>query len=216
MSFAVSQEPPKAVLVDELPIDVNCEELSARLDNFINELGTRPDATGYAIIGSAPAKPGSGRYLERYIDGYPRYRGFDETRLDVRRSNFPGQSIKLWMVPLGATFEVPASDYSFPGVNRKTEISSNWDQFGPCYTGQPFRLLSRYLKSDLDLAANIAIGSPSTKEYLAERKKITERYAHEYGVSSSRLRFFRMRGRYFTNVYELWLLKPKSTQAGLL
>lgn len=78
-----------------------------------------------------------------------------------------------------------------------------------CYNGPPFRLLSKYLRADTEWKANIAIGAPTKREYEAEKKAVVERFEKEYLVDTTRLRFYRIPGKFYDTVHEIWLVRNK-------
>lgn len=203
-----SGQKPHAELFDEYD-NITCEDVSARLDALISELGKRPDVTGYVVIAKDPNNLGRGGARERYIDGYARYRRFDEARLKVVRADEIGTRTRVWLVLPGAEFEVREVAYDMPAELRKLQLYSDVGDIGPCYTGPPLRLLAKYLKANPDTTANIAIGTPSAKSYAAERTNISNLFDKTYGVSSSRIRFFQVPGRFYSNSYELWIVSRK-------
>lgn len=208
-----AQERPQPVLVDEFGA-ITCEDLSARLDYFFVELSNDPTSTGYIVM-SADAKANP-RLLwrELYIDGYPRYRRFDEDRLLVVHGVLnDGVEIQMWKVPLGG--ELPATTlserpYELWPSRSKLRLYSDFGEVGPCYTSPPFRLLSKYLLANPELVANIAIGTPTSKSFRAAKQEISARFRDVYKVEPSRLRFFSVRTKYDPEIYEVWLLRRKS------
>jgi hypothetical protein len=204
------QGPPKAVLVDEFG-RVRCEDLSGRLDVFIAELNKDPSSIGYVAVSSAPELA----WRERFIDGYARYRAFDESRLvPVRVTLETPNQTQMWRVPAGAELPVETETMieTSAVVNkpRKYRLSSDFVHGGPCYTGPPFRLMSKHLKMHPEYSGNIAIGSPSYKTFRKARDEIRESFQKDYNVNPSRLRFFWIRTLYDPAIYELWLVRRKS------
>ena len=211
---ATAQEPPKAVLVDEYG-PIGCEDVSGRLDNFLNELRINPDSTGYIVISTNPTFASRLAWQGRFIDGYARYRNFDETRFVIVRSSLQEPiQVQMWRVPADLRFPVATeveSKYELDKSTRKLRLYSDFDDSGPCYTGPPLRLLSKYLKANPEYLSNIAIGSPSTASFRKAKDGIMQSFQKDYGVELSRLRFFWIRTHHDPEIYELWLIgkKPK-------
>lgn len=204
-----SQVSPKPVLVDEFG-RIECEDLSARLDVFIAELNKHPNATGYIAISSTHKLD----WRERFIDGYARYRAFDENRLLIVRANLkePTQT-QMWSVPFGAELPVERILDTSSGLERsprKFKLYSDFGNLGACYTGPPFRLMSGYLKGNPGYSGNIAIGSPSEKSFRKAKDQIKRAFSQDYEVDLSRIRFFWIRTEYDPEIHELWLVRRKS------
>ena len=208
---ANSQQLQTSILVDELESS-GCEDLAGRLDAFLNDLRNNPTSVGYAVISANPDVAPRLGWTERFIDGYSRHRGFEESRLIVVRGDLTAPvQIQLWRVPLGAELPVQsASETRYKmGSARKFRLYSDFDEFGPCYTGPPLRILSKYLKADRGLSANIAIGSPSPRSFRVAKKQVIESFENDYKTDPSRLRFFWVRTTYEPAIYELWLIRQK-------
>lgn len=211
-SSVSNSQTSETILVDEFDKNVSCEDLSSRLDVFIAALTKNPDAIGYVVIGIDSQDPDHSLKRERYVDGYARYRAFDEARLNVARGTTRDSHVMFWLVPPGAKFEVPDPSYELASDRRKTRLYSDlWDA-GACYTGPPLRLLSNYLKSNPGTVANIAIATPSAKAFTEERANIAKLFDEKYNVRSTRIRFFRHPVRTYSNGYELWILKKKAAR----
>ena len=205
---AISQE--QAILVDEMD-HAGCEDLSARLDFLLNELNNNPSSNGYVVVSSNPDVARRLGWTERFIDGYARYRGFEESRVVVVRGNLlPPRHLQMWRVPPGSELPAQSGETRYQmGTARKLELYSDFGEVGPCYTGPPFRILSKYLNSDPDLTANVAIGSPSLTLFRKARDGIIESFKTDYATDPSRLRFFWIHTKYEPNIYELWLIRRR-------
>lgn len=206
----VSQEPPKAILIDEFE-RIGCEDLSSRLDLLLGEMRNRPDSSGYVVI---PSNSENVAWREGFIDGYARWRDFEEDRFIVVRGNFQDPPLtQAWLVPAGAESPaVTANDqgYQLDGSPRKVHIFGDFDDPGTChYTGPPFRMLSKYLKANPDRRANIAVGLPSSFQFRDTRKEIIKSFREDYGVDPARLRFFWVRTLWDRGIYEFWLIGKK-------
>jgi hypothetical protein len=206
----VGQEPPKAVLLDEFARLSCCCDLSGRIDMLLSELGANPGSIGYIVI-PEPLNE-SQTWRERFLDGYIRYRGFDESRVIlVRKSGLVDPlHTQLWVVPPGASMEgnfVENDKYVLPLGKRKFRFYDGTFDDPLCYTTPPLRLTAKYLRAAVDLTANIAIGAPTSKLAEEEKRKIIDRFKTEYDVDPTRLRFFRIRGKFYDVVHEIWLVR---------
>jgi hypothetical protein len=206
-----SQQPPKAVLVDEFGKLSCCCDLSARIDIFMQELSRTPDSVGYIVLGDS--RTPTQLWRERYFDGYISYRRFDEDRVViVRRSGFDDPlHTQLWVVPPGATMggqSLPDVEYIFPEKKRKQLFFNGiFTEDSLCYTGPPFRLLSKYLNADAGLTANIAIAAQTARLFRKTRDETIERFKSQYQTDVNRLRFFHVREDYEQSEFEIWVVR---------
>jgi hypothetical protein len=206
------QEKRDAILIDEFG-RIECEDLSGRLDTFLSELASQPGATGYVVVSSNAAVEPRTFWYERFIDGYALFRRFDQRRFLLVSSDLPVSTyVQLWLVPAGVQIPVAIDDdaryISKPSVKR-LRFYSNFGDEGPCYTGPPFRLLSKYLKANPEMDANIALGAMSLKVFQNSKTAIIRSFRDDYSVNTSRLRFFWVRTRYDSDSSELWLIRRK-------
>ena len=99
--FAVAQEKPKAVQVDEFGM-AGCEEILARTDNFAIQLSNNPNALGIVIIQYDLKSKDRAHWYRRLIRGSFLNR-YDIDRLKIiqdQNANRIGGS--FWLVPPGA------------------------------------------------------------------------------------------------------------------
>jgi hypothetical protein len=215
--FAVAtaaQEQPKAVLVDEFG-NITCGDLSARLDNFIFELQQKPNSVGYVVLSADPTTSSAAN--EKYIDGYARWRRFDEERLLIATAKLPSAiKAQLWLLPTAA--ELPthlelSSTRTLPHSTRKIRLFSLFGEYGPCYTGAPLRLASNYLSSEPGVIANIVIGSKTQRGFKKARFKTIRLFRDKYGIAETRLKFFWTRTEYEpegSDIGELWIIRKRT------
>lgn len=212
---AIGQETPKPRLIDEFARLSCCCDLSARMDLLFAELRANPGSIGYVVVAQLPS--GTLHWRENYFDGYVGYRGFDEDRVMIVRK--PGVqdplATEVWIVPPGASMNGTfAGEESYVlDTNKRKVLFYNGD-YGDslCYNEPPFRLLAKYLQADPGWKANIAIGATTKREYEGEQKAVVDRFRAFYGVDSNRLRFFRIRGKFYSTVHEIWLVRNRSTK----
>ena len=96
-----AQENHKAVLIDEFGL-IGCEELLARLDNFMSDLMNEPNSIGYAVIYGKQGNLIDNAKYEGWINGQIRFRNFDAGHLiAVRGKERDNLKIELWRIPKG-------------------------------------------------------------------------------------------------------------------
>jgi hypothetical protein len=216
LAFVVSggaQETPEAVLVDELG-PIPCGDLSSRLDGLLNELEKDPNSTGYIVFSDNEEAASRLHWRALFVDGYARFRSFDEDRVVLLQATLDKPiDTQMWRIPAGGNSPVPSAverPYELDASLRKYRLYSEFEEVGACYTGPPFRVLSKYLQTNPDLVANIAIGAPSAKSFRQAKEETIKLFRVDYGVEPTRLRFFWKQTDYEPPIYELWLLRKKS------
>lgn len=136
-SLSFSQVPPKATLVDEFG-HVPCEDLKARTDTFLAELGQNPADLGYVILSRSAGNPNVTRQI---IRANIFTRQFDRNRLQIRL--VPGSAsggTQFWRVPAGSEppqsneFENEVRDFSRAFLFGRSE---RHDLAGVCPTFSP-------------------------------------------------------------------------------
>jgi hypothetical protein len=111
--------------------DVNCEDLSARLDNFAVALGTAPDARATIIVyegkyrnGKAPRHGEAQANASRIKDYLVNSRGVSPARIAVVNGGFRDDyAVELWICPQGVTIPVSPTRTATDMKFRKGKIS---------------------------------------------------------------------------------------------
>lgn len=98
---ANGQEPPTAVLVDEYAI-TPCDDFLGRLDVFLSELQRHPDSQGLIVIGHKPEMRHSSVRLKLMMEAHFKWRGFDDSRIEIVRIDADKQNRQFWRLPPGA------------------------------------------------------------------------------------------------------------------
>ena len=104
--------------------NVGCDDAMARLDNFAAKLEAEPGTAGYLIV--YPQRNGLlGRY-QRFFDSMKDHlvmtRGIQPERLIVLGGDYRDQlTIEFWLVPKGATLQIPAADLNYQGALKFDE-----------------------------------------------------------------------------------------------
>ena len=184
--------------VDELSAGSNCEEVLARLDNFLINLQNDPTATSViAIYGEKARTPGgrasSVRHRAFQILSWAGMKRFDESRISVIQGETrEDPKTEFWLVPAGATPpEINGVPWSYDLSNQTeafhlgTEFS---DGVAGCDGGNPY-LYAEFLKANSSMRGNIVIGASSTANYRLRAKETLDELIKK-GVSRGRLKTF--------------------------
>jgi len=100
---ANSQEPPKAVLVDEFANLFCSDELRARLDNFFSTISEAPGSVGYIVANADTSMPGRFHKYFRMFQNHVRFRRFFPDRVSYFRGpDKDALHFQFWLVPKGA------------------------------------------------------------------------------------------------------------------
>jgi hypothetical protein len=111
--------------------DVNCEDLSARLDNFAVALATEPNARGTIVVyegkyrnGKAPRRGEAQASASRIKDYLVNSRGVSPARIVVVNGGFRDDyAVELWICPQGVTVPVSPTLTATHVKFRKGKIS---------------------------------------------------------------------------------------------
>lgn len=138
LSFCIganSQEPPKAVLVDEFGI-LCSEELMARYDYFVGKLATHPSSKGLLILYGDRTSEGRNLSLYQYVNSfYPQVRQFKNLNLEfVRGIDQAETKVQFWIIPAGAGDPRPIETYKPLPVTSTTRYELGCD-FAPNNVG---------------------------------------------------------------------------------
>ena len=100
-SAAMSQDPPKAVLVDEFGFFLSCEDIISRTDVFFANLSQHPHDLGYAVLYPGGKNP---TRIKRIVSANVHMRRFDPSRIRIVIASDPvGETAaRFWRVPPGA------------------------------------------------------------------------------------------------------------------
>ncbi len=114
VSSATAQEKPRAVLVDEFSRIMNCEDVSARFDNFLLQLQNNPDNKGLALITSETGRPKFALTVQEHIRQWLIVRRLEEQSPDIVFTKPAKESkVQFWLIPGDA--ESPKYDAAQPG-----------------------------------------------------------------------------------------------------
>jgi hypothetical protein len=192
-SAAISQEFPKAILVEEHG-SIPCDDSSARLDAFYLDLYNHPGSTGFISIANAAEKRRDSIFRKDSIELYARMRQFDVSRIKIVRTLNDGEMrITFWRVPPGATdptiniddsYEVPRTTKSFM---FGWEDNSADDICPPINHGEIF---ARFLKANPHARANLVSREDSILSAKRNATAMVTKLVKRYGVPRGRIRIF--------------------------
>lgn len=99
--FCFGQDSPTAKLTDEFG-SINCEDVLARVDNFMIEITDAPASVGYAVIYPDKVMRKEAFEQESWIIGNIIFRDFPKDRLLVVRGEEKDElQVQFWLVPAG-------------------------------------------------------------------------------------------------------------------
>ncbi len=114
VSSAAAEETPRAVLVDEFSRIMNCEDVSARFDNFLLQLQNNPDNKGLALITSGTGRPKFALAVQEQIQGWLSVRRLEGKSPDIVFTKPAKESkVQFWLIPKDA--ESPKYNTAQPG-----------------------------------------------------------------------------------------------------
>ena len=171
ISFHVclSQETPKAVLIDEFG-KICSEELMARYDAFFIELNNNPTSTGYIVFYGDETVEGRNLNFIAYLTLiYPQTRRYDKSRLVlVRGENQAEMKVQFWSVPDGANPPKPEKEFVEQKINSTSLFDKNWADFNREYDG-----LDIYSNGFLDLGCEFSPNVSAFAEKLLSNPELT-------------------------------------------
>lgn len=128
--FVFSQEPPKAVLIDEFG-KLCSEDFMARADQFYIHLQNDPNAIGYIVFRGDRKFEGRNIYwVSAMTVWYPQTMRRDLSKFVlVRGENQDDMKVQFWLVPAGATPPKPDKEFKPSKITETTHFDRNWADF---------------------------------------------------------------------------------------
>ena len=183
---ANSQEPPKAVLVDEFG-NITCEDLLGRQDYFLSELSKNPQDIGYAIIYSSGRNP---QGFVKFLAANMYMRRFDRSRLQIVLSK--GTSVdtsgQFWRIPPGA--QLPKFDpvtQPVPNLTKPFLFGTDFSE-NVCPSFSP-DLLAKLISENPGSYARIVISGPTWFWRKAGTQETLEWFKYS-SLDKNRMKFF--------------------------
>jgi hypothetical protein len=209
-NICFGQDKPKAEIIDQFD-EINCEELLARLDNFLIAMRNNPNAAGYIIISGGKNDKNSFRDEWR-IRGHLEFRRFDDSQLTIAKAEVVKDSYtKFWLVPAGAEkpeYKEIDFDYKIP-ENRKPYIFNSTKEDGDlCPGGNQLKIYSDYLSANPNFRGHIVIFTESKAEFEKERTKLFNELTNKYKIPADQIKFFFVKKKEFS-YNEFWLVPQK-------
>ena len=190
-----SQDPPKAVLVDE-HANIPCDSM-ARLDHFYSDLHQTPNSMGFVIIANSSNKRRESAFRERMIENYTRFRGFDPKRIKiVRASSGDEMRISFWRVPAGASEPQVDADqsYEIPSTNKLPFVFGSEERSGHVECSEAHvDIFARFLKANPTSRANLVFRDKSERAGKRRADWVVSNLVRQYGIARKRIRVFIVR-----------------------
>lgn len=192
----VGQDVSGTSLVDEFS-NPNCEDIWARLDNFLTQLNNNPMAT--ATI-SMSAKRGEARddlYYETMMRNYfiTRKVALERWRI-IRTKAEESRIIRFWLTPPGARLpmlEVAAWSLEYP-LGTKPFIFTNGENYmvevTVCLYVNELDLLAKVLAANPHSRTNVVLIVKSKEQFYRRKKQVLRKLVGDYSISSNRIKFF--------------------------
>lgn len=154
------QEKSVAVLHDEFG-KICSEDLMSRYDGYMVRLYNEPSAMGYFVFYGEENFEGRNLNFIEYLKSiYPTRRGFDKTKLVLRRgANRPQMHIQFWVVPAGADAPKPVKEFVPEKIASTTLFDKNWADL---YRDEYSKRREIYVNGFYDLGCEF---SPNVKEF---------------------------------------------------
>jgi len=205
----------KPVLIDKFE-RANCEDVLARMDNFMTQLQNDPSATGYIII---YGKPRQIAFVERETRNWIKIRNFDPSRLVFIRGSGTGEKaeIELWLVPPGANPPEP-SPQSEPEETaepeEKVEITKPYifgskfaDGIEGCNSDYDIELYAETLKANPKSRGNVVIYETSQNNFRKAEKDVLVELKGS-GIARKKIKIFyaKVKPNQLREGIELWFL----------
>ncbi len=198
LAFQVlGQEPAKTFLVDEFA-NPGCEDLWARLDNFLVQMGNNPTATGTIWIAEKRGDVRDNLYYEAMIRNYLIERKLSPDRWRIIRTGPKNERlVKFWITPPEAQpASVNPSSWSFeyPPVT-KPFIFTNGENYmvemTVCIYVDEISLLAKVLDANPRANTNVVLIVRTNKEFNSRKRRVLKELVLYYAINKKKIRFFK-------------------------
>ena len=207
--FCLSQEKPKAVLIDEFD-SVSCDELSLRVDKLFLALTNNSSSKGYIVISGYKDEPIKKYFYAEKIKGYASWRKLDKNRFVFIFNNAEEVRTQLWLVPNNAdvsAFAHETDNHKLPQTFKPTLIhKSSWISDG-CPEGFSYELYSKFLQANPNVLGNLVIYYKSVNGLRRIKNDLLNKLAKQYKVPHSQLKFFSVKRK--NPDVEFWFVPKK-------
>ena len=206
------QQEPQPQKVDEFQ-NPNCEEISARLDNFGIQMANDPNSVGLVAINGQRSSLRKNLVIERMIKTYFEKRVPVPERLTIIRSSDADElTVRFWIIPLGSKVpDVTIGEWSYKVDKAFKPAMFAWakDDDGICPEIDTLQILADVLAVNPKAHTNVVVRVSSTRAYLRKLRKISDELMSKYKISKNQIRFFKAaEPNYRTIIWdeEYWLL----------
>ena len=164
---ALSQETPKAVLIDEFG-KLCSEDFMARADQFYIQLQNDPNAIGYIVFTGDREFEGRNVYwVSAMTFWYPQTMRRDLSRLVlVRGENQDYMKVEFWLVPAGSTPPKPDKEFRPSKITETTLFDRSWADFHRYYSKHLEIYSMGFFDNGCDFPPNVV---PFAKTLLSDR-----------------------------------------------
>ena len=193
---AISQDAPKAVLIDEEDWGkLGCEEIINRIDTFFVELSNHPDSSGLVVLSGPADKKVSSAYREATIEDHTKWRNFDKARYRIlKTTSDTDPKVQFWLLPAGAKEPGVANidmTYALPRT-IKPFMAGSVRKYGPeiCTEPDNAKIFAILLKDNPSARGNIVARAKSLRLARSRATSFVRRFQRQYGIDAKRLRTF--------------------------
>jgi len=189
-----AQNDSKAILRDEHS-SLPCDDLIGRLDMFFYELSKDASSTGLVVISTSNEKKWWAVFREYLIDAHARDRNFKPNRIKyVRTIESDEFMVQLWQIPLGVAEPAVQNvdiTYKLPPVIKPFRLGVEYPYAdGICPEVEDFPIFAQFMNGNPGSRGNIVVRDRTVERARRRAEKIRRDFLRQYGIPSSRLRFF--------------------------
>lgn len=184
-----------ATLVDEFG-NPNCEDLWARLDNFLIQINNNPDLVGTISFSGKVGDLQRDLYYENQMKLYFIRRQIPQSRWRIIRVKpRPSRTIQFWLTQPGETPKgVEFSQWSLVYPDGTKPFVFAWADSYPedvCLTADEVGLLAEVLKANPDARTNVVLVVRTQQDYERRRKQTLRRLTSNYLIPKRQIRIFK-------------------------
>lgn len=185
-----------SIPVDEFS-DPNCEDIWARLDNFLIQLNNNPTANATISISAKHGNLASNLYFEAMMRNYLIRQKIEPNRIHIFRAQPTAtREIKFWLTPPAAQMpKIDRADWSLEyAPDTKPFIFTHGESYaaeiGVCIYVDELSLLAKVLEANPGASTNVVLDVRNNRQF-DSRKRRTRKDLMEYGIGRNKIRFFK-------------------------
>lgn len=212
LQICFGQEKPKAELIDEFH-RVPCDEMLARVDNFVTELIKEPKSNGLVIIFGKGGEDLRNLRYEQLLKSAVKKRRFDIDRIVfVHGENEETLRVQFWKIPVGVDLlghEKGNWSYSLADKKKPYVFNTILPNDDICPTTTDSELYSKLLLANRNFRGHLVIYAESTAKFRQTKNEILKEIVGTHKVPRIQLKFFYVKSkRDYFNI-EYWLVPQK-------